>query len=138
DEILKIVRLDIEEKNALVVYDDLSFVETDPNHMKLVMQNLILNGIKYNRSAHPEVKITAESREKEIVFCVADNGIGIDRKYQDRIFEPFHRLHTKNEYPGTGLGLSICKRIVDRQGGKMWVESEPQKGAKFFFSLPLN
>ena len=138
DELLKNVRLEIEEKKAEVLYGDLCKLEADPNHIKLLMQNLILNGIKYNQSQNPEVRITSENKEKEVVFCVADNGIGIDEKYQQRIFEPFHRLHTKAEYPGTGLGLSICKKIVDRQGGKMWIESEPEKGSKFFFSLPLN
>jgi light-regulated signal transduction histidine kinase (bacteriophytochrome) len=135
-ELLKTIQLEIEEKKAKVVYTNLNRLLADRNQLMLLMQNLVLNGIKYNQTENPEVMISSEVKGKEVVFCVADNGIGIDFKHQQRIFEPFHRLHTKAEYPGTGLGLSICKKIIERMGGKLWVESEMGKGSKFFFSLP--
>ena len=135
DELMRNIKLELQEKNADVVYEDLHVVEGDKNMVMLVMQNLILNGVKYNQSEKPEVKISCTKMGKAVTFCIADNGIGIDKKYQQRIFEPFHRLHTKTEYPGTGLGLSICKKIIERSGGKIWVESEPECGTKFFFSL---
>jgi PAS domain S-box-containing protein len=136
--LIKNIGLEIDEKKAKVVYGTLPYITSDPNLVMLVIQNLILNGIKYNRSENPEVVITTVTKPREIVFCFADNGIGIDIAHQQRVFEPFQRLHTKAEYPGTGLGLSICKKIVERLGGKMWLESEPGKGSKFYFTIPLN
>ena len=138
NEVLNSVGLEIKERNAQVISNNLCSIETDKNLLKLVLQNLILNGIKYNTTAQPEIKISCEKKEKEHIFCFADNGIGIKPEHQQRIFEPFHRLHTKSEYPGTGLGLSICKKIIERLGGKIWLESELEKGSKFYFSLPLN
>ncbi len=135
DEVMRNIKLELQEKNADVVYEDLHIVQGDKNMVMLVMQNLILNGVKYNQSEKPEVKISCTKNGKAVTFCIADNGIGIDKRYQQRIFEPFHRLHTKTEYPGTGLGLSICKKIIERSGGKIWVESEPERGTRFYFSL---
>ena len=135
DEVMRNIKMELQEKNADVVYEDLHVVEGDRNMVMLVMQNLILNGVKYNQSEKPEVKVSYALNGKSVTFCIADNGIGIEKRYQQRIFEPFHRLHTKTEYPGTGLGLSICKKIIERSGGKIWLESEPERGTKFFFSL---
>ncbi len=137
EDVLKTIDLEIKEKNAVVVSNSMLTTIGDRNLLQLIFQNLILNGIKYNRSPKPEVKITGKQEGRTIVFCFQDNGIGIKPEHQDRIFEPFHRLHTKHEYPGTGLGLSICKKIVDRLGGIIWVESEFGVGSKFYFSLPL-
>jgi PAS domain S-box-containing protein len=134
-ELMANIKLELQEKNAEVHYEDLHPVSGDKNLIMLVMQNLILNGVKYNQSSRPEIKIKSSSTGKEIIYCVADNGIGIDARHQQRIFEPFHRLHTKHEYPGTGLGLSICKKIIEKSSGKIWLESEPERGTKFFFSL---
>ncbi|MBP6732249.1 MAG: PAS domain S-box protein [Chitinophagales bacterium] len=138
NEVLNNIQMEVKAKNAQVVYPELCVIVSDRNLLMLVVQNLVLNGIKYNQSVQPEVNITCQKTTKEITYCFADNGIGIKPDHQQRIFEPFHRLHTKHEYEGTGLGLSICKKIVERLGGKLWVESELGKGSKFFFSLPLS
>ncbi|HLP53281.1 MAG TPA: ATP-binding protein, partial [Chitinophagales bacterium] len=136
-EVLKGIEMEIKEKNASVVSTELLPVTSDKNLLMLVFQNLVLNGIKYNKSAQPTVKISCERKGKEVHFCFEDNGIGIKPEHQQRIFEPFHRLHTKHEYPGTGLGLSICKKIIERVGGRLWLQSEPGVGSKFCFSLPV-
>lgn len=136
-EILKTIDLEIKEKNAIVSSENMLTTIGDKNLLQLVFQNLILNGIKYNKSTQPEIKISGKQIERAIIFCIEDNGVGIKPEHQARIFEPFHRLHTKHEYPGTGLGLSICKKIIERLGGKIWVESELGTGSKFYFLLPL-
>jgi len=136
-DVLKNIELELKDKNAVVQSESMLVAIGDRNLLQLVFQNLILNGIKYNKSQQPVIKISAKHIDRAIVFCFEDNGIGIKPEHQTRIFEPFNRLHTKNEYPGTGLGLSICKKIIDRMGGKIWIESELGVGSKFYFSLPL-
>ncbi|MFN8285339.1 MAG: ATP-binding protein [Chitinophagales bacterium] len=136
NEVTRSVQLELQEKNAVVEVEELCEAEVDRNLMLLVIQNLILNAIKYNNSGAPTISISCEKKEGEVIYCFADNGIGIDPKHQQRIFEPFHRLHTKAEYPGTGLGLSTCKKIIERHGGKIWIDSTANKGSKFYFSLP--
>jgi light-regulated signal transduction histidine kinase (bacteriophytochrome) len=108
------------------------------------LQNLIGNAIKYRgdgfrRSMFRPARLRPSQAGpgQEWVFSVADNGIGIDSKYFDRIFQIFQRLHGREEYEGTGIGLAICKRILQQQGGRIWVESEPEQGSTFHFSLPL-
>lgn len=137
EEVQRNIQVELKEKNARITNEIKGVVEADKNLLMLVIQNLILNGIKYNHAEQPEIKITATEKDKEIIYCFEDNGIGIKPEYQQRIFEPFHRLHTKAEISGTGLGLSICKKIIERMGGKIWLESEFGKGSKFFFSLPV-
>jgi chemotaxis family two-component system sensor kinase Cph1 len=101
-----------------------------------VFQNLLGNALKFHTAAPPIVHISAERQEDAWVFAVRDNGIGIEAQYVERIFAVFQRLHTRREYPGTGIGLALCKKIVERHGGRIWVESELGKGAMFAFTLP--
>jgi PAS domain S-box-containing protein len=126
----------IEESGALIITNELPTVRADPAQLILLFQNLLANAIKYRGDGPPRIHVSASDAGNEWVFAVSDNGIGIDRQYADRIFVIFQRLHTSAEYPGTGIGLAVCKRIVERHGGKIWVESEPGKGSTFIFSLP--
>lgn len=126
----------IEKRGVLVTSDSLPVVLADPNQLVQVFQNLIGNAIKFQTENQPTIHVSAESSGKEWIFTVADNGIGMERKYLSQIFEMFKRLHATKEYPGNGLGLAICKAVVDRHHGKIWVESEPGKGSTFYFTIP--
>lgn len=126
---------EIEEKGAVITHDPLPSLRGDQSQIMLLLQNLLGNAIKFTVEA-PRVHVSAVRKGSECVFSVRDNGIGIDPEQKDRIFTLFQRLHTAEEYPGTGLGLAVCKKIVERHGGEIWVESEPGKGSTFYFSLP--
>jgi PAS domain S-box-containing protein len=126
----------IEENKAVVTHDELPTVIADDLQISSLLQNLIGNAIKFHGIEAPRVHISAEKKENEWVFSVKDNGIGIDPKEVERIFIVFQRLHSGEEYPGTGIGLAICKRVVERHGGRIWVESEPGKGSTFSFTIP--
>jgi light-regulated signal transduction histidine kinase (bacteriophytochrome) len=126
----------IEDSGALVTYSALPHVRIFPVHLTQLFQNLIGNAIKYRRDERPTINIHAEARAGEWLFSVADNGIGIEEKYKQHIFGIFKRLHSADEYSGTGVGLAICQRIVERNGGRIWVESQPGRGSTFFFTLP--
>jgi signal transduction histidine kinase len=126
----------IEESGAQVGIGELPELIGDEMQITQVFQNLISNGIKFNRSDAPEVTIRAEDSPGQRVYAVQDNGIGIQEKAQDRIFTIYQRLHTQDEYPGAGVGLTICKRIIQRHGGRIWVESNPGEGSTFYFSIP--
>jgi PAS domain S-box-containing protein len=124
-----------EETAAVVSYDPLPTVVGDPHQLIRVFENLIGNAIKYHSHESPRVHISAQRSGEDWVFCVRDNGIGFAPKHAERIFVMFQRLHTRDEYPGTGIGLAICKKIVERHGGRIWAESEPGRGSRFFFTV---
>ena len=126
----------IKENKAEVIVDPLLTILADESQMNRVMQNLIGNALKFHGSERPVIHISSSPGEREWTFSVKDNGIGIDSKNNTRIFEMFRRLHTSEQYEGTGIGLAICKKIVEGHGGRIWVESEPGKGATFFFTIP--
>jgi PAS domain S-box-containing protein len=127
----------IREAAAQVTHDPLPSVTADMTQLTQVFQNLIGNAIKFRKPNQPSlVHVAAEDRQGEIIFSVCDNGIGIPAEHHGRVFTIFQRLHGLDEYPGAGIGLAICKRIVDRHGGRIGVESKPGEGSRFFFSLP--
>lgn len=126
----------IEESGAVVTCDPLPVVSADSIQLCSVFQNLIGNAIKFHGSESPVVHTSVRREGNNWIFSVRDNGIGIDPHSADRIFAVFQRLHTREEYPGTGIGLAICKRIVERHGGRIWVESEPGHGSTFYFTIP--
>lgn len=129
----------IEECNVEITHDELPQLRADRSQITKVFQNLISNAIKFrNPGVPPKIHISAkEDKEKnEYVFSVQDNGIGMDPQYAEQIFTIFQRLHTLDEYPGTGIGLSIVRRIIERHGGHVWVESELGKGSTFYFTIP--
>lgn len=126
----------IAETGATVTHDPLPTVMADNVQLGRLLQNLIGNGIKYHGDQPPSVHVSAERTDGMWQFAIRDNGIGIDREHHDRIFAIFQRLHGRGEYQGTGIGLAISKRIVERHGGRIWVESEPGQGSTFYFTVP--
>jgi light-regulated signal transduction histidine kinase (bacteriophytochrome) len=126
----------IRESGAEITYDPLPQVFIGESHLQQIFQNLIANALKYRNQAQPRIHVSASKRGADWCFSVADNGIGIDPKYKEKVFGVFKRLHHDRKYSGTGIGLAICQRVVDRYGGRIWVESEPGKGATFFFTIP--
>jgi PAS domain S-box-containing protein len=135
-EALRNLAATIEENRAIIVNDDLPTVRADALQLTQVFQNLIANAIKFRSEDLPRVHVSARDKGREWVFSVADNGIGIDPQYAERLFVIFQRLHTRDEYPGTGIGLAVCRRIVERHGGRIWFESELGKGSTFYFTIP--
>jgi PAS domain S-box-containing protein len=127
----------IQESGAVVTHDSLPAITTDDAQLILVFQNLVGNAIKYRSAEIPRVHVSAtKNGGGEWTFSVRDNGLGIDPQYFERIFVLFQRLHGREEFKGTGIGLTVCKKIVERLGGRIWVESQPQKGSTFYFALP--
>jgi len=125
----------IEESGASITVAALPRVRMHEFQMEQLFQNLIGNAIRY-RNGVPRIKIAATLLDKNWLFSVQDNGIGIEPQFREQIFGVFKRLHTNSQYPGTGMGLAICQRIIERAGGRIWVESEPEKGSTFFFTIP--
>lgn len=125
----------IQESGAEVTHDALPSLRVEPVHLQQIFQNLVSNAIKYRGKQTPRIHISAVRRDAFWEFSVEDNGIGIEPRYQDQVFGLFKRLHNSARYSGTGLGLAICKKLVDRYQGRIWVKSEPGRGAKFFFTL---
>lgn len=128
----------VEEAEARITHDQLPVVGVKDVHLQQLLQNLVGNALKYRRDGiPPEVHVSAERVEKQWLFSVRDNGIGIEREFQSLVFGVFRRLHANvGKYAGTGIGLAICQRIVDHYGGRIWVESEVGRGATFYFTLP--
>lgn len=126
----------IQETNAEIHIGKLPVV-VGYSYLKSLFQNLLSNALKFKKeNVRPVINITARDTGPDHLFTIADNGIGIEEPYKERIFIIFQRLHSRKEYPGTGIGLSICKKIVDLHGGKIWVDSEPGKGSSFNFTIP--
>jgi two-component system sensor histidine kinase/response regulator len=140
NQLLKEIVTDIEplikKRNGEVVSPQLPTILIQRTWLKQLFMNLIDNGLKFNKSKVPRVEISYEEKETEYLFKVQDNGIGIEEKYHEKIFNLFERLHTREEYEGTGAGLAICKKIVLQFGGKIWIKSQTGKGTTFFFTLP--
>jgi len=130
------LRIAIDTVGAVVTCDPLPTVAADPSQLVQVFQNLLANALKFHGTQPPRVHISATRQEQHWVFAVRDNGIGIELQYAERIFAIFQRLHTTAQYPGTGIGLAICKKVIERHGGRIWVESSLGHGATFFFTLP--
>lgn len=129
--------LAIKEANARIITSQLPVVQGNEMELKQLFQNLLSNAIKFKKKdTAPEIRITVEEKGLEYVFAFADNGIGIDTQFKEKIFIIFQRLHSNNDYPGTGIGLATCKKIVNQHHGKIWVESEPGKGSTFYFTIP--
>jgi light-regulated signal transduction histidine kinase (bacteriophytochrome) len=136
-EALQNLRTGIERSGAVVTHDLLPVIRTDETQLTRVLQHLIGNAIKYRSAEIPLVHVSAlKNVSNEWIFSVGDNGMGIAAEYFDRIFVLFQRLHGPEEFEGTGMGLAICKKIVERLGGRIWVESQPEKGSTFYFALP--
>ena len=126
----------IRESGAAISHDPLPILQVNPHQMGRLLQNLIINGIKFHDHQSPRIHLAARQEGQEWVISVRDNGIGFDRQYAEGIFKVFKRLHAKEQYPGTGIGLAICKKIVERHGGRIWAESEPGRGSTFYFTIP--
>ena len=136
DEVLSMLEASIADAGANVTRDELPTVTGDRSQLAQLLLNLIGNGVKYHSDEPTHVHVSAEASSIGWTIAVRDNGIGINKKYHESIFEIFRRLHTEREYPGTGIGLAVCRRIVTRHGGKIWVESAGQRGSTFYFTIP--
>ena len=136
EEVLQSLAGALQESGAVVTFEGLPRVWADRPLIAQVFQNLIGNAIKFRKKAVPEIKVSAEAVGSEWLFSFSDNGIGIALEYAENIFVVFQRLHARTEYPGNGIGLAICKKIIERYGGKIWVEGQVGKGSTFKFTLP--
>jgi light-regulated signal transduction histidine kinase (bacteriophytochrome) len=137
DRVLADLRPAIEESRASIERGPLPTVVADASELGQILQNLVANAIKFRRAGAPvRIRISAERDDGSWLFSVSDNGIGIDPRYANRVFAIFQRLHSRAEYPGTGVGLAICKKIVERQGGKIWFDSTGRRGSTFRFTIP--
>ncbi len=135
--VLANLRSSIQESGARVIYQNLPTIIADPLELVQLFQNLIGNAIKFRGSELPQIRITTQKKKREWLFAVSDNGIGIAPEHADEVFVIFKRLHTRAEYPGSGIGLSICKKIVEQNGGRIWVEPISGPGSTFRFTWPM-
>jgi PAS domain S-box-containing protein len=136
-QVRKNLQLAIADSAAVITYNFLPTVLGDSSQLIQLFQNLLGNAIKFHKDSPPQITIEVEAKNNEWLFAVRDNGIGIEPDYAERIFIIFQRLHTRDDYPGTGIGLAICKKIVERHGGKIWVEPNLPQGSVFYFTLPM-
>jgi light-regulated signal transduction histidine kinase (bacteriophytochrome) len=134
--VLRNLSISLRESKAEVTFDPLPTISADESQMELLLQNLVGNAVKFRGREAPHVHVSASRHRDQWIFSVRDNGIGIDPAYKERIFGMFQRLHQRTAYPGTGIGLAICKKIVERHGGRIWVESNEGCGATFCFTMP--
>lgn len=137
DETLLNLKMGIDESNAVITYDRLPTVYGDKKLLVELLQNIISNAIKYRGKKTPKIHISAKKEANQWLFCVKDNGIGIDSKHINRIFTIFQRLHGMDEFEGTGIGLSIAEKIVQKHNGNIWAESQPGKGSTFYFTIAI-
>jgi light-regulated signal transduction histidine kinase (bacteriophytochrome) len=135
--VLHDLQMRVAESNASIESHDLPTVSADQAQLTQVFLNLIGNALKFHGEDRPCVRVSAQAQQDHWLFAVQDNGIGIAREHSEQIFVLFQRLHSRQKYDGTGIGLAICKKIVERHGGKIWVESELGKGSTFKFTLPI-
>jgi light-regulated signal transduction histidine kinase (bacteriophytochrome) len=137
NEVLDDLDVAIVEAGAEITTGQLPVIGGYPVEIKQLFQNLIMNAIKFSKKdISPQIKISVKCTPGNWEFAFADNGIGISKQYNEKIFVIFQRLHTRNEYPGSGIGLSHCKKIVELHKGKIWLESEPGQGTTFYFTIP--
>jgi len=137
DDVTKGLEAGLNEAGAeIIVEGELPRVSGDADQLRQLLQNLISNAVKFRGRRKPRIRIQATSLGDEWHFRVSDNGIGIEPRFAERIFVIFQRLHSRDSYPGTGIGLALCRRIVDRHGGRIWVDSIPGEGSTFSFTLP--
>jgi len=138
DEVRKLLQNPIKSSDAIIKSGELPTLQFNATVLRQLFMNLIGNGLKYQLSNKiPLIEISCKQEEGRYVFCVKDNGIGIDERYHQQIFTIFKRLHNKNQYQGTGIGLAICKKIIEKYGGNIWIESAAGKGSAFFFTVPF-
>jgi signal transduction histidine kinase len=137
ENVLFLLHLEIESAHGVVTHDPLPVVFADAAQLRQVFQNLLSNSLKFHGLQPPQVHVSAKKVGQEWVFTVKDAGIGMDPRFAERVFVIFQRLHTRSEFPGTGIGLAICKKIIERHGGRIWVESDPKQGSTFYFTLPV-
>lgn len=132
----KLLEMTISDTGAVITCDLLPKVKGDEDLLRQLFQNLLSNCLKYRGEQPPKIHIGLKRKDKEWLFSVQDNGIGIEEQYLDRIFVIFQKLHPRGQYPGTGIGLAICKKVVERHGGRIWAESKVGHGSTFYFTLP--
>jgi len=135
-QVVKNLKLAIDDTDAQVTHGVIPGIKADGSQMLQLFQNLIANAVKFQSEAAPQVRVTAGLKQNQWLFSVQDNGIEIEPQHYERIFQVFQRLHPRDKYPGTGIGLAICNKIVERHGGKMWLESQPGRGSTLYFTGP--
>ena len=133
--VVKNLRYSIKDSDVDISFENLPTLNANATQMLQLFQNLISNAIKFQSDKSPVIRVTAKRQHNKYLFCVSDNGIGLEPQYFERIFVLFQRLHANSKYTGTGIGLTLCKKIVELHGGKIWIESSLGKGSSFYLTL---